>query len=216
MKQVTLAAIFLFTSMISMNAQETAKIKITVGSVSFVATTYDNATAKAFIALLPMTISMNELNGNEKYHYLSGNLPSSPIYPSTIHAGDLMLYGQSCIVLFYETFATSYSYTPLGYIDNPTGLKTALGFNNSTVKFEVLENATGIESIEQNSVEFYISNDGLLQYTGDAERISLIDMNGKTQAASTSSVLNISKIQKGIYILKIEVINQTKTYKIKI
>jgi hypothetical protein len=216
MKQITLAAIFLFISMISMNAQETAKIKITVGSASFVVSTYDNATAKAFIALLPMTISMNELNGNEKYHYLSGNLPSSPIYPSTIHTGDLMLYGQSCIVLFYETFTSSYSYTPIGYIDNPAGLKTVLGSNNSTVKFEVLENPTGIESVKQENVEFYISNDGLLQYIGDAERIYLIDMNGKTQISSSSKVLNISNLQKGIYILKIEEINQTKTFKIKI
>lgn len=216
MKQVTLAAIFLFILMISMNAQETVKIKITVGSASFVATTYDNTTAKAFTSLLPMTISMNELNGNEKYHYLSGNLPSSPIHQSTIHAGDLMLYGQSCIVLFYETFTSSYSYTPIGYLDNPTGIKTALGSNNATVKFEVMENPTGIKSVEQDNVEFNISKDGILQYTGDAKKISIIDMNGKTQITSSSRIINTNNLQKGIYILKIEGINQTRTFKIRI
>jgi len=71
-----------------MNAQETPKIKIAVGTNSFVATTYNNATAKAFIALLPITVTMNELNGNEKYHYLSGNLPGSAANPSTINNGD--------------------------------------------------------------------------------------------------------------------------------
>jgi hypothetical protein len=216
MKQTTLAAIFLFISMINMNAQETAKIKITAGSTSFVATTYDNATAKAFIALLPMTISMNELNGNEKYYSLSDNLPSSPLYPQTIHAGDLMLYGQSYIVLFYETFTTSYSYTPIGYIDNPAGLKAALGPNNPTVTFEILNNTTGIESVEQNSVEFNISNDGVLQYTGYAKKISLIDLNGKILSSTSSNILNISNFPKGVYILKVEGKNQTRTIKIKI
>lgn len=40
----------------------------------------------------------------------------------SIHAGDIMLYGASCLVLFYEDFNTSYRYTPLGYIEDPDGL----------------------------------------------------------------------------------------------
>lgn len=205
-----------FISLLTMNAQETAKIKITVGANSFVATTYDNATAKAFVALLPMTVSMNELNRNEKYYYLSGNLPNSPENPSTINAGDLMLYGQNCLVLFYETFTTSYSYTKIGSIENITGLKTALGPNNPTVAFELMGNTTGIGSIEQNSIEFKISNDGLLHYTGNAKKITLIDMNGKILSSTTSKVLNVSNFPKGFYILKTESHNQKKTIKIKI
>jgi len=199
-----------------MSAQETAKIKITVGSVSYVAKTYDNATAKAFIALLPMTISMTELNGNEKYHYLTGNLPSSPENPSTVHAGDLMLYGANCIVLFYETFSTSYSYTPIGFIDNPTGLKAALGSNNPVVTFEVVETPTGIGLIEQNGTEYRISNDEILHYFGDARKISLINMNGEILAVTTANTLNVRSFPKGIYLLRFESPHQTKTIKIKI
>ena len=29
---------------------------------------YDNQTAKYFLALLPLTVNMNDLNSNEKYH----------------------------------------------------------------------------------------------------------------------------------------------------
>src|SRR5688572_12516108 len=52
-----------------------SQMKIKIGSSIFTATLYDNATATAFKALLPMTVTMSELNGNEKYVDLPGNLP---------------------------------------------------------------------------------------------------------------------------------------------
>lgn len=112
-------------------------IIIRVGDRNFAATLEDNATARAFAALLPMTVTMNEMNGNEKYHYLSENLPTDSYRPGTISNGDLMLYGSSCVVLFYETFSSSYSYTRIGWLDNPTGLASALGRGNVNVTFEI-------------------------------------------------------------------------------
>lgn len=91
-----------------------------------------------------MTVTMKELNGNEKYYHLSDNLPSNPENPSTIHAGDLMLYGGNSIVLFYETFTNSYIYTKIGSVDNPAGLKTALGAGDPKVTFEINGSITGI------------------------------------------------------------------------
>jgi hypothetical protein len=90
---------------------------------------------------------MNELNGNEKYHYLSSSLPTAAYQPGTIHAGDLMLYGNNCVVLFYETFNTSYSYTRLGAIDNPSGLAAALGSGDVSVRFEF---STATENLTPN------------------------------------------------------------------
>lgn len=87
--------------------------------------------------MLPMTIQMSELNGNEKYHYLSNSLPVSSYQPGTIHTGDLMLYGSTCVVLFYETFSSGYSYTRLGQVSNPEGLTEALGSGDISVKFEM-------------------------------------------------------------------------------
>lgn len=112
-------------------------LKISIGSSSFNATLDDNATVTAFKALLPMTVSMSEMNGNEKYYYLPESLPTASSHPGTIRTGDLMLYGSSCVVLFYETFSTSYSYTRLGRVDNPSGLASALGLGNVTVTFEL-------------------------------------------------------------------------------
>jgi len=115
---------------------DTAKMKITVGTTVFTANFYDNATATAFKAKLPITINMTELNGNEKYFDLPNVLPANASNPVTIQNGDLMLYGSNTLVLFYKTFSTSYSYTRIGRIENPSGLANALGSGNATVTFE--------------------------------------------------------------------------------
>ena len=122
----------------SSKASMNIKIRIMIGSSTFSATLADNATAITFKALLPMTINMTELNGNEKYFNLSSNLPSNASNPSTIQKGDLMMYGANTVVLFYKTFSTSYTYTKLGHVDNPVGLDAALGSGNVTVTFELL------------------------------------------------------------------------------
>lgn len=113
------------------------QLKITVGTTSFTATLADNATAAAFKSRLPLTLNMSELNGNEKYYYLPESLPAAASNPGTIQAGDLMLYGSDCLVLFYETFRTSYSYTRIGRIDNPSGLAAALGGGSVSVTFSL-------------------------------------------------------------------------------
>ena len=64
-----------------------------------------------------MELEMNELNGNEKYYYLDESLPVNPYSPNTIGKGDIMLFGSSCLVIFYDNFNTSYSYTRIGKIN---------------------------------------------------------------------------------------------------
>lgn len=114
-----------------------SKIKIKINSQTFTATLLDNNSARAFIKMLPMTINMKELNGDEKYHDLPESLPTNASNPRTTQAGDLMLFGSRTLVLFYKTFSTSYSYTRLGRVDDISGLVTALGSKNVTVTFEM-------------------------------------------------------------------------------
>lgn len=116
------------------------KLQLRIGTSLFTITLESNAAAKAFNELLPLTVNMADLNGNEKYFYLSANLPTLTSRPETIHTGDLMLYGSNCLVLFYDTFSSSYSYTRLGRVDNPSGLVSALGSGSSTVTFEITNN----------------------------------------------------------------------------
>ncbi|MNR24961.1 hypothetical protein D3C85_1420780 [compost metagenome] len=87
--------------------------------------------------MLPLTIHMTELNGNEKYYDLPKSISTNASNPGTINNGDLMLYGSKILVLFYKTFSTSYSYTKLGKVDDVIGLTSALGSGNTTVTFEL-------------------------------------------------------------------------------
>lgn len=114
----------------------TSKMKITIGTTVFTATLYNNPSSAAFKAMLPLTIDMTELNGNEKFYNFTSTLPTNASVGGDIKVGDLTLYGNNVLVLFYKSFNTSYSYTKLGHIDNPTELATALGAGNVTVKFE--------------------------------------------------------------------------------
>lgn len=113
-------------------------MNITIGSTTFTATLEDNDTAKAFAKQLPLTVDMSELNGNEKYNYLSSNLRvDTSSRPGRINEGDLMLYDNNCLVLFYKAFNTSYSYVKLGHIDNTTGLAKALGTESVQITFSI-------------------------------------------------------------------------------
>jgi hypothetical protein len=123
-------------TLVAYNTENTMQINVIVGAKTFTATLADSETGRAFAQLLPLTLPMTELNGNEKYHYLDSSLPTDSYQPGTIQAGDLMLYGNNCVVLFYETFSSSYSYTRIGSIDNPAGLAAALGSGNVSVRFE--------------------------------------------------------------------------------
>jgi len=112
------------------------KMTVTIGDRNFTAILYDNKTAQEFYDRLPMTLEMSELNGNEKYHNLDNPLPTNSSVAGHISKGDIKLFGDDCLVLFYEGFMSGYSYTNIGYIEDTDGLEEALGSGSVTMTFE--------------------------------------------------------------------------------
>lgn len=115
-------------------------ILIRVGGKILSATLEDNETVRAFVSRLPMTVTMTEMNGNEKYYTLSHSLPVSSYRPGTIEAGDLLLWGSNTVVLFYDRLSSPYSYTRLGKINQTEGLKSAVGYGDVEVTIEKKDN----------------------------------------------------------------------------
>ena len=98
--------------------KEINTMEITINEKDYIIQLENNKTVESLINLLPLDLDMNELNGNEKYIYLDSTLPTNPINPNHINSGDVMLYGNNCLVIFYKSFDTTYSYTKIGHIDN--------------------------------------------------------------------------------------------------
>ncbi|MGR4871781.1 cyclophilin-like fold protein [Variovorax sp. LARHSF232] len=118
----------------SMRSEE-SRMWMIVGKRRFAITVADTDAARAFAAMLPLTLDMEELNGNEKHGELPKALPTDANRPGTIRDGDLLLWGSRTVVVFYLTFDSPYSYTRLGRVDDPAGLAQALGRRDVRVVF---------------------------------------------------------------------------------
>ena len=109
-----------------------SNIKVTIDDKTYNLNLENNNTVEEFINLLPQEYNMNDLNGNEKYVNMDNTLSTNSYNPKHIEKGDVMLFGNNCLVIFYESFDTEYSYTKIGHIDNLDDL----GNGSIIAKFE--------------------------------------------------------------------------------
>ena len=112
--------------------EEDKIVKVKIDNNYYAIDLEENETVKEFINILPKEFNMTELNGNEKYIYLDNVLPTNEYNPGYINKGDVMLYGNNCLVIFYKSFNSNYSYTKIGHINDLPDLDN----NNIIVKFE--------------------------------------------------------------------------------
>ncbi|MBQ6473094.1 MAG: hypothetical protein IJJ33_14005 [Victivallales bacterium] len=118
--------------------QKQTTLILAVGDASFTIALADTEAARELLRHLPLSLDMAELNGNEKYASLDSPLPSKAENVRRIEAGDVMLWGKDCLVVFYKSFETPYSYTRIGKIDNASKLADALGKGSVTVTFQTV------------------------------------------------------------------------------
>ena len=111
-------------------------LTITVRDRTFTVKLYDNASARAILEQMPFTLEMDDYATQEKVVRLPFALPSaSTETPARINSGDIYLWSGNNLVLFYTTFSNSYSYVPVGYIEDVTGLRDALGSGRVAITF---------------------------------------------------------------------------------
>ncbi|MCI8504587.1 MAG: transporter substrate-binding domain-containing protein [Lachnospiraceae bacterium] len=113
------------------------KMNVQIGNAVFTATLEKNDAVSAFVEMLqenPVVLKMNDYSGFEKVGSLGKSLPASNSQTTT-NAGDIVLYNENQIVIFYGS--NSWSYTRLGHIDDLTGWEEALGSGDVTVTFSL-------------------------------------------------------------------------------
>ena len=119
------------------NNSNSKSAKLLIDNKEYSITLEDNETVDALVNNMPLDLSMSNLNGNEFYSYLDFTLPTNSYDPGKINKGDIYLYGNNCLVIFYESFNTSYSYTKIGKLDNIEVLDNIKDKNNIIVSLEI-------------------------------------------------------------------------------
>ncbi|MFB6340858.1 cyclophilin-like fold protein [Saccharicrinis sp. FJH62] len=190
-------------------AQQTM-MKLTVNNTSeLTATLVDNSSTAALIELLkdkPLTIEMHDYGSMEKVGSIGTSLPRNDEQITT-EPGDIILYQGSALVIYYAP--NSWNFTRLGKINNITQqeLKAVLGEGDVSVKLELADTATSIKHKDENEDLFQVyldQEENYLNVSGRFDRISLLDINGKSIMTSQDNTVNINHVPSGIYFVKIE------------
>lgn len=97
-------------------SENMSQVYIEIDSYLYEVELYDNKTSKELLKRIPFVLSMDDMNANEKYYYMDNVFPTETQKVDEIKAGDMMLFGNNCLVIFYKDFSTQYSYTKIGRI----------------------------------------------------------------------------------------------------
>jgi len=96
------------------------KIRLTLNGKTMTATLIDNATARDFLSLLPMTLTLDDYAETEKISYLSRKLSTAGAPAgSDPSVGDITYYAPwGSLAIFYRDFGYSRGLVQLGRIDS--------------------------------------------------------------------------------------------------
>ena len=106
-------------------------IKVSINGKTYDAKIESNNTAKEFLDILPLSLSMTDSEGNRKYSYMYSGLNTNTLKIKDMQAGDIALSGNSTVVVFYKSTKSSGKFIKIGHID---GLPD-LGNGSASVSF---------------------------------------------------------------------------------
>jgi hypothetical protein len=117
--RVTLTAVVMTAPTWAQQAQ-TMKIRMEVNGTRVTATLDNNASSRDFVALLPLTLTLEDYNGTEKISNLPRKL-STDDAPAGLDpsVGDITYYAPwGNVAIFYKDFGYSRGLVKLGQIDS--------------------------------------------------------------------------------------------------
>ena len=111
----------------------TFQVLLTLNKREFSVTLEDTKTSRKLQNMLPLEFDMFDLDGAQKYVFLQDAMPTNPESLKKIEVGDVLLYEDRCLSLFYRPCCSNYRYTILGKVDEPAPLEATLSGRSSVV-----------------------------------------------------------------------------------
>lgn len=127
-------------------AQKTYKVKLTFGNnQTLMCTLDDNATTRAIVAKMPMTLPSLDLYGDEICYRFTEALPTDNVEYYLHKKGEIFYWppGHSLVIRYIETDEWL-DIQHIGMIDS--GVDVLNGIGDIDMKWELVENSSGIKS----------------------------------------------------------------------
>ena len=116
---------------------EEYRIKITVNDRELTAVLTDNATTRAFVEKLPVTLPMQDLYGREMCYRFPDALPTNNVSVSGYEVGEIVYYPpMHSFVIMYAQNGERFSMQKLGRLE--TGVELFDGIGNVEVSFALI------------------------------------------------------------------------------
>ncbi len=120
-------------------AADTIKVRVTAGKEVLTATLQNNATTRAFVAKLPLTLPMMNLYGREMCYRFREALPAEEVGTFDYEVGDIVYWTprHSFVIMYEQNGEVIDSLQKLGRVDS--GVEAFARMGDVSVKFERIE-----------------------------------------------------------------------------
>ena len=120
-------------------ANQNIKIKVTVAGKTLTATLIDNATSRALLAKLPLTLPMQDLYSREMCYHFAEALPANETRTSGYQVGDIVYWPprHSLVIMYRQNGEQISSLQKIGRVDSGVEIFSHTG--DAQVTFERIE-----------------------------------------------------------------------------
>ena len=159
------------------DAEESFKITMTVNGNKLSATLYNNATTRAFIEKLPITLPMMDLYNREMCYRFPESLPTDDVNNCGYEVGEIVYYPpMHSFVILYEQNGAHFSMQKLGKMDSDVSFFDGIG--DVDVTFELESSYSGISEVSRSNTSVQTLGNKIIVDTDGQISASLYALNG--------------------------------------
>lgn len=137
-KIILLLALITLPNKINAQGNNMRQIKITVNGKELIAVLEDNATSRALLDILPITLPMMDLYGREMCYRFDRDLPTDNVRNTNYEVGDIIYYPpRRSFVIMYKQNGERFSMQKIGKIISDIEVFNSTG--DVEVSFDIIK-----------------------------------------------------------------------------